>query len=91
MRFSILFLVLCSALDELVTFRNLSMGGVEFNPIVAWLISVNPLLYPLFDAIIIAAAWRMDRLLTDWQVETWIVWTASSLARLMCAAFSLVY
>jgi len=90
-RRSLIFLAVCSALDELVTFRNLSLGGVEFNPWVAWLISVNPLLYPLFDAVIIAAAWRMDRFLIDWGVETWIVWTASGLVRLMCFTFSLFY
>ena len=91
MRQSLLFFAVCSALDELVTFRNLSVGGVEFNPRVAWLISVNPLLYPLFDAAIITTAWRMDRLLTDWGVDTWIVWTASGLVRLMCFTFSLFY
>jgi len=90
-RRSLLFLAVCSALDELVTFRNLSVGGVEFNPFVAWLISVNPLLYPLFDAAIIAAAWRMDRLLNDWGVETWIVWTAAGLVRMTCFTFSLFY
>ncbi|MBU0598710.1 hypothetical protein KKF61_07060 [Patescibacteria group bacterium] len=91
MRRSLLFLAVCSALDELVTFRNLSVGGVEFNPRVDWLISVNPLLYPLFDAAIIAVAWRMDRFLTDRQVETWIIWTASGLVRLLCFTFSLFY
>jgi len=91
MRRSILFLAVCSALDELGTFRNLSVGGVEFNPRVDWLISVNPLLYPLTDTVIIAAAWRMDRLLTDWGVETWIVWTAAGLVRMTCFTFSLFY
>ena len=91
MRISLIFFAVCSALDELVTFRNLSLGGVEFNPRVAWLISVNPLLYPLADAAIIAAAYAVDRLLTERQVDTWIIWTASGLARLLCAAFSLVY
>ena len=91
MRISLIFFAVCSALDELVTFRNLYVGGVEFNPRVAWLISVNPLLYPLADAAIIAAAYAVDRLLTERQVDTWIIWTASGLARLLCAAFSLVY
>jgi len=91
MRRSLLFLAVCSALDELVTFRNLSVGGVEFNPRVAWLISFNPLLYPLFDAAIIAVAWRMDRVLTDWGVDTWIIWTAAGLVRLLCFTFSLFY
>ena len=91
MRLSILFLAVCSALDELVTFRNLSVGGVEFNPRVAWLISVNPLLYPLFDAVIIAAAWIVDRLLTERRVDAWIIWTAAGLVRLLCFTFSLFY
>lgn len=91
MRRSILFFAICSALDELVTFRNLSVGGVEFNPRVAWLISINPLLYPLADAAIIATAWAADRLLTEKQIDTWIIWMASGLARLLCFTFSLFY
>lgn len=91
MRLSLLFLAVCSALDELVTFRNLSVGGVEFNPRVAWLISINPLLYPLADAAMIAAAWAVDRLLTERRVDAWIIWTASGLARLLCFTFSLFY
>ena len=89
MRRSLLFLAFCSALDELVTFRNLYVGGVEFNPRVAWLVSVNPLLYPLADAAIIAAAYAADRLLAERRIETWILWTAASLTRFMCFTFSL--
>ena len=91
MRRSLLFLTVCSALDELVTFRNLSVGGVEFNPFVAWLISVNPLLYPLADAAMIASAWAIDKFLTDLQVDIGIIWTAAGLVRLMCFTFSLFY
>jgi len=90
-RRSLLFLALCSALDELVTFRNLYVGGVEFNPRVAWLISVNPLLYPLADAAIIAVAWGVDRLLTKRRIDSWFIWTASGLVRLLCFTFSLFY
>ncbi|HUV54392.1 MAG TPA: hypothetical protein VMW03_04230 [Candidatus Krumholzibacteriaceae bacterium] len=91
MRHSFLFFALCSALDELVTFRNLSVGGVEFNPRVAWLISINPLLYPLADAAIIAVAWVADRLLTKRQVDPWIIWATAGLARVLCFTFSLVH
>jgi len=91
LRRSLLFFAVCSALDELVTFRNLYVGGVEFNPRVAWLISVNPLLYPLADIAIIATAWVADRLLTKRRVDSWLLWTASGLARLLCFTFSLFY
>ena len=91
MRQSLLFLAVCSALDEMVTFRNLYVGGVEFNPRVAWLISVNPLLYPLADTTIIAATWALDRLLTKRQIDVWLIWTATGLARLLCFTFSLFY
>jgi len=91
LRPSLLFFALCSALDEMVTFRILSQGGVELNPRVAWLISVNPLLYPLADATIIAVAWGVDRLLTKRRIDSWFIWTASGLVRLMCFTFSLFY
>ena len=91
MRRSLIFLAVCSALDELVTFRNLSVGGVEFNPWVAWLISVNPLLYPLADAAIITAAYAADRLLTKRLVDTWLIWAAAGLVRLLAVTFSLFY
>ena len=90
-RRSLLFLVLCSALDELVTFRNLYVGGVEFNPRVAWLVSINPLLYPLADTAMIAAAWAVDRLLAERRVDLWLLWTVAGLVRLLCFTFSLVY
>ena len=91
MRLSLLFFALCSALDELVTFRNLFRGGVEFNPRVAWLISFNPLLYPLADIALIGAAWAADRLLTKRQVDPWIIWATAGLARVLCFTFSLVH
>lgn len=91
MRRSLLFLAVCSALDELVTFRNLYVGGVEFNPRVAWLVSVNPLLYPLADIAFIAAAWAVDRLLAERQVDTGLIWVAAGLVRLLCFTFSLFY
>ena len=89
-RRSLRFFALCSALDEMVTFRILSLGGVELNPRVAYLISINPLLYPLADAAMIATAWAVDRLLAKRKVDTWLIWTASGLARLLAVAFSLV-
>lgn len=91
MRLSLLFLAVCSALDELVTFRNLSWGGVEYNLRVAWLISINPLLYPLAEIAIIVVAWAVDRLLIERQVDSWLLWVASGLARLLCFTFSLVH
>lgn len=91
MRRSLLFLAVCSALDELVTFRNLYVGGVEFNPRVAWLVSINPLLYTLSDMAFIVAAWAADRLLTKRQVDPWLLWVTAGLFRLLCFAFSLVY
>ena len=91
MRCSLLFFALCCVLDEMVTFRNLSWGGVEFNPRVAWLISVNPLLYPLADAALISAAWGVDRLLVKRRIDPWLIWMAAGMGRLLCFAFSLVY
>ena len=88
-RRSLIFLAVCSALDELVTFRILSQGGVELNPKVAYLISINPLLYTLADVIIIASAYAADRLLTKRRVDTRIIWTAAGLVRLMAVALSL--
>ena len=64
MRLSLLFFAFFSALDEIVTFSILSKGGVELNPRVAWMISINPLLYPLADISVIATAYMVDRLLS---------------------------
>jgi len=88
MRASIIFFILCSALDEMVTFRNLSRGGVEFNPRVAWLISINPLLYPLCDIILLLLAWIIDRQLIR-KIDPWCLWMAAGIARLFCFALSL--
>jgi len=90
-RRSLLFFALCSALDEMVTFRILSQGGVELNPRVAYLISVNPLLYPLADIAMIATAYAADRLLSKRLADTWLIWSASGLARLLAVAFSLFH
>lgn len=89
MRFSLLFFAFCSFLDEFVTFRILSLGGVELNPRVAWLLSINPLLYPICDIAIITTAWAVDRLLTKRQVDTRLIWMPSGLVRLMAVALSL--
>ncbi len=90
MRRSLLFFAFCSFLDELVTFRILALGGVEFNPRVAWLLSVNPLLYPLADIIMIATAYAVDRLLAKRLANTWLIWTAAGLGRLLCVIISMV-
>jgi len=89
MRLSILLLILFSALDEIVTFSILSNGGVEFNPSVAWLISINPLLYPLADATLISLAWVVNNLLIERKVNLWYIWIATGMARLFCATLSL--
>jgi len=91
MRHSLLFQALCSTLDEIVTFNNLFKGGVEFNPRVAWLISINPLLYPLADIVLITAAWVVDKLLIEREVDLWFLWTTAGVARLFCVALSLGY
>ncbi len=90
MRHSILFFAFCSALDELVTFRILSLGGVELNPRVAWLLSINPLLYPICDIAMIATAYAVDRILSKRQIDTWLIWTATGIGRLLCVTFSLL-
>ena len=89
MRHSILLLALCSALDEIVTFYNLFKGGVELNPNVAWLISINPLLYPLCDIALLTLAWIVDEQLISRKVDLWLLWTAAGVARLLCVALSL--
>ena len=89
MRHSILFLALFSALDEIVTFYNLSKGGIEFNPRVAWLISINPLLYPVCDLALFLVAWGVDEQLIKRKVDLWFIWMAAGVARLLCVALSL--
>lgn len=89
MRRSISFQAFCSLLDELSTFNNLSKGGVEFNPSVAWLISINPLLYPLCDIALFTLAWIIDKQLISRKVDLWLLWTAVGIARLLCVALSL--
>ena len=88
-RLSLIFLALCSALDELVTFNNLFKGGVELNPRVAWLISINPLLYPLCDIALFLLAWIIDKQLISRKVDLWLLWTAAGVARLLCVTWSL--
>ena len=88
MRRPILLLALCSALDEIVTFYNLFKGGVELNPRVAWLISINPLLYPLCDIALFLLAWIIDKQLISRKVDLWLLWTAAGVARLICVALS---
>ncbi len=88
MRFSLFFQAICSALDETITFSNLSKGGVELNPSVAWLISINPLLYPLCDIALFTLAWIVDGQLISRKVDLWLLWTAAGVARLICVALS---
>jgi len=88
MRHSLIFFALSSALDEISTFIHLSHGGMEFNPNVAWLLGINPLLYPLADIILILLFWIIDRCLGK-RRELWIVWASAGIARLICASWSL--
>jgi len=89
MRLSTLFLFLCSTLDEIVTFNILSKGGVELNPKIAWLISINPLLYPLCDATLLLIAWTLHEVLIKRKVDLWYIWIATGMIRLFCAMISL--
>lgn len=89
MRRSLLFLALCSALDEMVTFSTLSKGAYELNPRVTWLISINPLLYPVCDLALFLIAWGVDEQLIKRKVDLWFLWTATGVARLLCVALSL--
>ncbi len=89
MRISILFQALCSALDEISTFTILSRGGFELNPRVAWLLRINPLLYPIFDLALFLVAWGVDEQLIKRKVDLWLLWTATGIVRLLCVALSL--
>ncbi|MBA7661438.1 hypothetical protein ES703_69455 [subsurface metagenome] len=88
MRLSIIFFALCSALDEATTFTHLYLGGVELNPRVAWLLSINPLLYTLADIGLILLFVKVDK----WRRgirDLWIIWASAGIARLVCVAFSI--
>lgn len=89
MRRSIVFFALCSVLDEVSTFIHLSLGGMEFNPRVAWLLGINPLLYPLADIVLLLVFWVIDGRLGN-RRELWLVWASAGIARLICVAWSLV-
>jgi len=89
MRSPILFQALCSILDEISTFNLLSMGAKELNPRLAWLISINPLLYPICDLALFLVAWGVDEQLIKRKVDLWLLWTATGIARLLCVALSL--
>ena len=89
MRRPIIFQALSSALDEISTFTILSRGGVELNPRVAWLLNINPLLYPIFDLALLLIAWGVDEQLIKRKVDLWLLWTATGIFRLLCVAWSL--
>jgi len=89
MRRPIIFQALCSALDEISTFTHLSMGANELNPRVAWLLGINPLLYPIFDLALFLVAWGVDERLIERKVDLWLLWTATGVFRLLCVAWSL--
>lgn len=89
MRCALLFFALCSLLDEVSTFVHLSLGNMELNSVVAWLISVNPLLYTLYDATVVLIFWVIDRVLKS-RVDLWLVWAFAGAARLICFSWNLV-
>jgi len=89
MRRPILFQALCSALDEISTFTHLSRGATELNPTVAWLLTINPLLYPIFDLALLLLAWSVDERLIKRKVDLWFLWTTTGVFRLLCVAWSL--
>jgi hypothetical protein len=88
MRHSILFLGLCSALDEISTFIHLSLGGMEFNPKVAWLLNINPLLYTIVDISLILLFLKVDKWLG--KRDLWIIWASAGIGRLVCFGWSMV-
>ena len=90
LRRSIIFQALCSALDEISTFTHLSRGANELNPRLAWLLNINPLLYPIFDLALFLVAWAVDEQLIKRKVDLWLLWTATGVFRLLCVAWSLV-
>jgi len=86
-RASIIFFMICSALDEVTTFIHLYLGGVELNPRVAWLLNINPLLYTLADIGLILLFLKVDKRLKGIR-DIWIIWASAGIARLICVAFS---
>ncbi|MCW4049307.1 MAG: hypothetical protein NWE89_06165 [Candidatus Bathyarchaeota archaeon] len=89
MRHSLIFFALSSVLDEFSTFIHLSLGGMEFNPRVAWLLGINPMLYTLADIVLLLGFWVIDGRLGN-RRELWLVWASAGIARLICASWSLV-
>jgi len=87
-RTSIIFFMICSALDETVTFIHLYLGGAELNPRVAWLLNINPLLYTLVDIGLILTFLKVDKRLKGIR-DIWIIWASAGIARLICVAFSI--
>jgi hypothetical protein len=90
LRRSLLFYALSCILDEVSTFVNLAMGGVELNPRVAWMISVHPLLYVLCDMAIFLLFCTLDRLLRDrvWKIS--LIWALAGSARLIAFAWNYI-
>ncbi|GAI75944.1 unnamed protein product [marine sediment metagenome] len=65
------------------------MGANELNPTVAWLLGINPLLYPICDLALFLVAWSVDEQLIKRKVDLWFLWIAAGVARLLCVAWSL--
>jgi hypothetical protein len=89
LRHSLLFFALCSALDEVSTFLHLYTGGSELNPNVTHLLGISPLLYPLFDIVLILLCWVTDRALGRRIGDLWLLWASAGIARLICLGYSL--
>lgn len=90
MRRSIIFLILCSALDAGLTLISTSRGVPELNPRVAWMLSVSPLLYILFNAALITAIWTIDRALKSRVEDVWLIWVSAGIPRLICFSWTLI-
>jgi len=89
LRCSLLFFDLCCALDEVSTFLHLYTGGSELNPNVKHLLGISPLLYPLFDIVLILLFWVTDRALGRRIGDLWLLWASAGIARLICLGYSL--
>lgn len=90
MRKSILFLAACTALDEVSTFTNLLLGGVELNLNVARLLNIHPILYSLIDLALILTAYVIDTAVRDRIEDVWLIWASAGIGRLVCFGWSMV-
>lgn len=90
MRWSIVFFALASAIDEARTYFIIATGGVEYNPRVAGILSVHPLLYFLLDFGLILVFSIIDMHLRDRFNDIWLIWASAGIGRLVCAGWGLM-